>query len=706
MYPLEIGAYDIAMEPPWSDTLALHRSRSRHHLARVMGAVGLAVLAQDALNMPGSYLGPASSSTAFGWIFAISIAGLLALTGVGYERRHRWAGIVARGILGIIICVFAPAIPSDPLIAGGMVLWNLILLTQFIVFPLPPLGPVPGIGSPIASDWQSSWVASNGRALLHLTMVALLMTLLTIGYGIGHRVPTQLICGLFDVCVLAYSWRYLLALARKRQRRIYPALAFLAASVVSLARPTLALALFAGFLLILWIILTSMTQIAQEIAQHFIRHPAGLVVLSFAILIALGTIFLSVPIASSGPARIDPLDAMFTATSAACVTGLIVCDTPNDFTFVGQLIILFLIQVGGLSIMVLSMFAALVLGRDLGWRGERLLSELLDIKRIGDAARMAAFIVLATMLCETAGAAVLTHGYLRSGYAPLAAVWRGIFHAVSAFCNAGFALQSNSVVLFRDDPVVLLTLAILIVLGGLGFVVLAWLWSQLRSGHGVHFSLQGRIVLAMTGALLLTGTVLTAILDWNGTLADLPWGLRLVNAFFQSATLRTAGFNTMDLSLLHPALVLSMLVFMFIGASPGGTGGGIKTTTAAVLFGTIPALAHRKPEIVFNRRTIPYETIYRSAAIAVIGGGLVLIGSFLLLITQQQPASALVFEAFSAFGTVGLSLGATAQLNSIGKVIIIVMMFAGRVGPLTLAILLGRRREAGIGYPEARIMVG
>ncbi len=694
------------MEESEFSSRLLTRARARHDVARLLGAGGLALLAQFAVDMPHGYFGPTDTVTTFGWLFAGWTCALLISSAVVYEHGWRWASLLGRGILGFNIGVFVPALPGNPVIAGGVVLWNLVLLTQSFV-PAPPGALLRHRRKRFGkADPQEIWLAVNGRAAIHLTMVALLLTLLVMGFRIGHRTPAQLICGVFDLLALAFSAPYLLGLLRRRRRRILVAAAVLIATLVSLPRPSVALTVFAGFLVVLLVSLAGTRQTTRDLIHHFVNHPAALVATSFIVLILAGTIFLSVPAASGTSQPIGTLDALFTATSASCVTGLIVLDTPHDFSFTGQLIILLLIQVGGLSIMVLSMFAALMLGRDLGWQGERLMSELFDLERMGDAVRMTAFVVIATLTCELVGAVFLGWGYLQHGLSPLQAVWRAVFHSISAFCNAGFALQTDSVMMFRQDPWMLTAFAVLIILGGLGFVVLAWLWSRLRGQRQVGFGLQARLVLIMSGALLLFGTAFIAALEWNRSLADVTWGHKLVNAFFQSATLRTAGFNSVDLSVLHPAVVLLMMMLMFVGASPGSTGGGIKTTTAAVLLGAIPALARRKPEIIFHGRRVALDTIYRSAAIAVVGGGIVLGGSWLLLVSQGQDPGALIFEAFSAFGTVGLSLGATGQLDGAGKIVIILLMFAGRVGPLTLAILLGSRREGLIGYPEARIMVG
>jgi trk system potassium uptake protein TrkH len=277
---------------------------------------------------------------------------------------------------------------------------------------------------------------------------------------------------------------------------------------------------------------------------------------------------------------------------------------------------------------------------------------------------------------------------------------------VSAFCNAGFALQSDSLVIFREDPLTLMTFSALIVVGGLGFVVLSGFWWRLRGRPRKGRGVQTRVVIGASAVLIAVGWILYVGLEWDRTLAGLGPLDRVANALFQSITTRTAGFNSVPLDGLQPATILLMMVLMFIGASPGGTGGGIKTTTLVVLLAAIPAMASRRSEIVLLDRRLPLSTVFRGAAIAVVGLIVVVTTAGFLLATNDGPFESLVFEAVSAFGTVGLSLGATASLDGIGKLVVVLTMLAGRIGPLTIALLLGQARETRLGYPQARIMVG
>jgi trk system potassium uptake protein TrkH len=478
------------------------------------------------------------------------------------------------------------------------------------------------------------------------------------------------------------------------------------AALVSVGRPEVALSLLAASLSVGLVLLVSHTPLFAELLDHFFDRPALLVLASFLMLICIGTLLLSFPAASGSANAIAPIDALFTATSATCVTGLIVLDTPHDLSPYGQLVVLVLIQVGGLNIMVLSTFAAILMGRGLGLRGERAIGELLDLREVRSAYRLIVLIVVTTVTVESAGAVVLTAAFLARGVSWLEAMWKGVFHSVSAFCNAGFALQSDSLVGYRDDPLVLLTVACLITLGGLGFAVLAFAWLKAAGRRRIGLAVQARVVLGASAVLVGLGWAGFAGLEWGRSLAGMAAGDRALNALFQSVTCRTAGLNSVPLDSLHPATMLLMMVLMFVGASPGGTGGGIKTTTLVVLLSAIPAAARGRPEVVLFRRRIAIATIYRSSVIAVVAASAVALAAMLLMASQTGSFTEILFESFSAFGTVGLSLGATAQLDGFGKVVVAVVMLAGRAGPLALALLLGRVGGSRLGYPEASLMVG
>jgi trk system potassium uptake protein TrkH len=415
-------------------------------------------------------------------------------------------------------------------------------------------------------------------------------------------------------------------------------------------------------------------------------HPGRSVIVTFFLLCSIGTFLLVLPIASSGKA-ISLIDAAFTSVSAVCITGLIVLDTPNDFSHIGQFFILLLIQLGGLGIMSVATVAMHSLGHRISLQQERVLSSSVDSTSGGlfDALYQ---IVKFSFFIELAGALVLTALFYRSGLLFFEALWKGIFTAVSAFCNAGFALQSDSLVSFQSDPLILNAVAFLIICGGIAPAVclLVPRWLQ-----GQKIPIAARIALVTTAALLLSGTLFFLVFEWNGILANLSSSEKILNAWFQSVTLRTAGFNSVELeSILGPTFLI-ILAMMFIGGSPGGTAGGVKTTTIGLLALTFWSSACGQNEIILQNRRILPATIFK--AVSVVASGLLILFFvvLMLLITQDIPTQKLLFEATSALGTVGLSTGATSQLDSIGKVIIIFAMFMGRIGPVTLFTILSRK---------------
>lgn len=420
----------------------------------------------------------------------------------------------------------------------------------------------------------------------------------------------------------------------------------------------------------------------------------------------LGTVLLALPLATEGGGSLDLIDAAFTAFSAICVTGLGVVDTPNTFGPFGEATLLMLIQVGGLGIMTLSTAALTFLGRRLSVRHEVTAAELLQAEDRRTMAKVLRRILLVTGLFEGAGAAALTTLFWIGGDAPAQALWRGVFTAISAFCNAGFALQSDSLVGYQSAPLVLLTVGLLIVVGGLGPAVIAACWGWRRGGQ--RLSVAARLVLWTSLALTLIGFGAFLSLEWRGTLAHLGPLDRVANALFQSITLRTAGFNSIDLAACHPATIAVMLPLMFVGGSPASTAGGIKTTTLAVLLLLLRASFGRAERVRLMGRSLRPETTHKAAAVAFLGFASVFGTLLMLLATQSMRFDVALFEAVSALGTVGLTIGGTGALDLVGKVVVIVAMFAGRVGPLTLLIVIGRRGRvgAGPGLPPIEVDVG
>lgn len=694
--------------------------------ARLAGVAALGAVAQVGVAMPLGYLGAADEMTLFGAGYAVALVvaviGLVLLSRSAGRRAARVASWGVPGVLAANVGVFAPALVSDPVVAGLVVLWNLVLLAGRL---FPPLAPRDRLAArEAARDEDDRWLAARAPALRHLAVASLLLTAAVVGYRLSGRTVAQAVCLLLDygtlVAAVPLFWRWY----REGRRSVWLVLLPAVGSALALGRPAVTLALLAVALLAFLALLVGRQRTTVEVLADFYARPSRLIFISFASLVGLGTLLLTFPAAASGPLPISPLDALFTATSATCVTGLIVLDTPHAFSPFGQAVILALIQVGGLGIMVISTFATLLLGGKLGLRGEQALSELLELGAASTAYRLTRFIVLSTLAVEAIGAALLSLAFLGTGSDTALglgdAVWHGVFHAVSAFCNAGFALQSDSLVGFQRSPFALTVIAALVVLGGLGFAVLAAVAERLERRVRRHeesegleepaapLSTQVRVVLAVSALLFAGGAAVYGLLEWERSLGGLAWADRLGNAFFQSVTLRTAGFNSVDLAALAPATVLVMLLLMFVGASPGSTGGGIKTTTLAVLFAALRSTVKSgEPAHLFDRE-VPRELVYRALAIVVVSTLAVAFGLFALLLFESQPFLDLAFEAVSAFATVGLSLGATALLGPAGKLIIIVLMFVGRIGPLTLALVLGTggARRAVTRHPPSRLMVG
>ena len=441
-------------------------------------------------------------------------------------------------------------------------------------------------------------------------------------------------------------------------------------------------------------------------------HAESVLALGFLVVILLGTVLLALPVASADGKGIGLFDSLFTSTSAVCVTGLVAVDTGTAFSFFGQAVILILIQVGGLGFMVFATMIMVMLGRKISIRGRMLIRESMNSSSLSDLGRLTRLYLLLALAIEAAGAALLSvrlvplfgwkHG-----------LWMAVFHAVSAFCNAGFDLFGHyaSLTAFSGDPLVLLTVAVLIILGGLGFSVIL---ETLRNRGGFRgLSLHTRIVLLSTLALLLAGTAFYWLAERGGpeTLAGYPEGTKVLNAFFQSVTMRTAGFNSFDLSRLKDGSKLFSSLLMMVGASPASTGGGIKTTTVSVLFLLMLSVVRGNREVNVAHRRLPDNTLRRALAVAVLFLAVLLTGTLVISLIEDGrfPMVDILFEASSAMGTVGVSAVGTPNLSPAGRAVLLPMMFLGRVGPLTLAAAVARRQgRAGSAskYPEERIMIG
>jgi len=434
--------------------------------------------------------------------------------------------------------------------------------------------------------------------------------------------------------------------------------------------------------------------------------PPKILVGGFAALILIGAILLSLPI-STHTGRISFLDALFTSTSAVCVTGLVVVDSGTYFTRFGQTVIMFLIQIGGLGIMTAATLVYILLGKKITLRERLVIQEAMNQISQQDLIRLVYRVVLLTLAIQAIGAL-----FLSTRFIPQYGLWTGLFyaafHAVSAFCNAGFDLIGGfaSLTPYAHDPVILLTVAGLFIIGGLGFAVIMEVHQKRRF---VRYTLHTKIVLLVTGLLLVLPTVIIFALEYSNpaTLGQLSLSNKVINAFFTAATPRTAGFNSVPTDGLFPYTLFFIVGLMFIGASPASTGGGIKTTTfGALVVAVISTIRGREHPLLYKKQ-IPVEILRRALSITMISFLLVFSATFALLITEGGSLLDMLFEVVSAFGTVGLSTGVTPELSPVGRMIIIIVMFAGRVGPLTLVFSLAKRmQKAPVKYPEERIMIG
>jgi trk system potassium uptake protein TrkH len=442
--------------------------------------------------------------------------------------------------------------------------------------------------------------------------------------------------------------------------------------------------------------------------------PERTLILSFIIIILVGTGLLSLPHA----ARLRPasfIDALFTATSAVCVTGLIVVDTGTFYSQFGQVIILILIQLGGLGIMTFSVFFYLILGWHVGIRDRRIVQETFSQFPIRNLHVLLRSVFLYTIVIECMGALFLFIGW-RNFFSPMRALYLSLFHSVSAFCNSGFSLFSDSFVGFQNNIALNLSITSLIILGGIGFIVLREIVDIGLRKPRPRISLHSKVVLTTSATLIVLGTLFIFFTEKNSSLLGFPLGQRILISYFQSVTSRTAGFNTLPMAGLSNATLFVLTILMFIGASPASCGGGIKTTNLATLFSLAFNRYKGREQANLFKRTIPSETVARSVSIILASILAVTIITILLLITQLGGLShtesrglflEYFFETVSAFGTVGLSMGVTTKLNSAGKLIIIVMMLLGRLGPLTLAFAMARRVKKGeFQYAEENIIVG
>ncbi len=421
-------------------------------------------------------------------------------------------------------------------------------------------------------------------------------------------------------------------------------------------------------------------------------HPEFVIIGYFSFFALIGTFLLSMPIATTLEHGISLIDALFTAMSAICVTGLIVLDTPQDFTLFGQAVILGLIQLGGIGIVSMSSWMIFILNsKRLSIQHEETISDLTGYKTFLTMKGTLLRILLYFLVCEVIGLLLLFPFFMNLHFENTTlALWKSVFTSISAFCNAGFALDSDSLVRLQTAPVFLFVISSLIILGGTAPLLVFNLPKQFFTKR---FSLQDRIVLITTASLILFGLISFLLVEWNHSLSHLDLTDRLSNAWFQSVTTRTAGFNSLDYENLRPITLYIFMLLMFIGGNPGGAAGGIKTVTFAVI--VIAAFSGLKglSTLRTKHRNIPIEILFKSMTIICLGLISIFTVFFMLSVTQEIESLSLLFETVSALGTVGLSIGATGQLDVVGKIIITMAMLLGRVGPLTFIYLILKKKD-------------
>ncbi|PAD37524.1 TrkH family potassium uptake protein [Terribacillus sp. 7520-G] len=448
---------------------------------------------------------------------------------------------------------------------------------------------------------------------------------------------------------------------------------------------------------------------SRKLFQRVKINPPQFFALGFFVLIALGTFLLMLPFATADRHHLSFVDALFEATSAVCVTGLVVVDTQTTFTLFGQIVLLCLIQIGGLGFMTLTVFIAMLLRRTISYEERHLVKESLSQDSYEGIIRMVRFVILFTVICELLGTIILgmhwgdEFGYPKSFY-------YGLFHSISAFNNAGFDIMGDfsSMTAYVGDMTVNLTLTSLLILGGLGFIVVADIFQSRKTRK--RLMLHTKVVLWMSALLIVGGTILIFLLEYGNpdTIGNLPWKDKLLASYFHGVVPRTAGFNSLNTADLTLGSQLVTMALMFIGGGTGGTAGGIKVTTFAILLFAVWALIKGKQEVNIRNRRIPGDLVFRAFSITTYSVLLVSVFVFLLAVTEKGAAlNYIAFEVLSAFGTVGMTLGLTPELSEAGKILLSILMFMGRVGPITIAFALAFRiKKTAVRNPEERIIIG
>ena len=437
-------------------------------------------------------------------------------------------------------------------------------------------------------------------------------------------------------------------------------------------------------------------------------NPPVLVMLTFFFTIFIGTLLLMLPVATTNGEETTLLGAIFTSTSATCVTGLIVYDTGTHFTHFGQMIILTLIQIGGLGIMTISSAFAIILGQKLSLKRESMMQNVSGESNKLDMINLVKSVVIVTITLELLGAVIMYFTFISKSYNINQAMYHAIFHSVSAFCNAGFSLYPNSLMIYLDNFNINFVITSLIILGGIGFPVMKDIQRTITNKFRYkRLTLHSKIVISSTLTLLLLGTIIFFISEYNNEMKGFSFSDRLFASYFQSVTTRTAGFNTIDTSNISKGSSFISGILMFIGASPGSTGGGVKTTSLVVVLVAVIAMFRGHKDVNIFKRKVSERIIKKVMALVAASISFLTLMIFLLLIFEPFTSEKIIFEAISAFGTVGLSMGITNSLSGAGQVIIVLLMYLGRVGPLTLMFAISETKDRSyFTYTEEKISIG
>ena len=446
--------------------------------------------------------------------------------------------------------------------------------------------------------------------------------------------------------------------------------------------------------------------IMTKIYERIVKNVPLFLGMSFLVVILIGATLLSLPIASVDGNSVGFVNAFFTASSATAVTGLVVANTATQWTMFGKVVIITLIQIGGLGTITLFSIATVLLGRKISLQQRLLVKEQLNITSMSGIVKWVIYVTKITFLIEFTGALLLSFSLIPK-YGFITGVWYSIFHAISAFCNAGFDLFGDSIVSYSGDIYINMIICGLVIMGGLGFLVYMDIYN---SRNFRNLKMHSKVVISVSALLLIIGTVATLLIEYNNSLSigDFGFGHKVLASFFQSTVTRTAGFNSIDIGQVHDATAIIYILLMFIGGSPASTAGGLKTTTFAVMiFSTIGMVRGEHDIVIFNRK-IDKEVILRALAITIVCISLVITVTMAVAIIEHDRFEFLdiLFESVSAFGTVGMTRGITPHLSDISKIILGFTMFIGRVGPTTIAVGLMKTKPSSIKYASGKILVG